>query len=271
MSQPFFLRSLLFVPGSRPERFAKALVTDADIVCIDLEDSVAPEDKGMARIAAVDALGDARLAVRINGLHTAAGLADILALLENQPDIVMIPMVESVAEIAIVHSILGPETALIPLIETVKGLAIAPDIAAAPGVMAMMFGGADFSSDLGVALAWEPLAVARSQFVMACASAKVTAIDVPWVYLDDAAGLVEEAARAKGLGFAAKSAIHPAQIDIINKAFAPSLAEVDEARAAIAAFDASGGSAVRFNGKMLETPMMPRYRHIIDLQESSSA
>jgi citrate lyase beta subunit len=267
----FPIRSLLFVPGSRPERFGKAMASGADLVCIDLEDAVSPLDKTMARDAALAALGDPRLAIRINGLKTRAGLADLLALSDHPPSTVLVPMVESAAEVEVVHAVLGPKSALVPLIETVRGLDAGRKIARAPGVVAMMFGGADFAAQIGTALAWEPLATARAQFVLACASASIAAIDVPWIQLDDSQGLALEAERARASGFSAKAAIHPAQVAAINAAFAPSAAEIDEAIAAIAAFRDAGEAAVRFRGKMLEAPMMPRYQQILDWQGNAHA
>jgi (S)-citramalyl-CoA lyase len=267
--------NFLFVPGNRPDRYAKALASAADLVCIDLEDSVPSGEKDMARQSALSAIAaheDGRLALRINGLRTSAGLADILALSESTlPELLFVPMVESATEIAILQSILGNAAALVPLIESVKGLRAADEIASAPGVAAVMFGGGDFAGELGVELAWEPLLHARSELVMACAAANIPAIDVPHIDMENEAGLAEECAKAKALGFRAKAAIHPKQIAAINFAMRPSLAEMEEARAAIAAFDAGGGAAIRFQGKMLEVPIIRRYRQILYLGESSNA
>jgi len=226
------LTSLLFVPGSAPARFAKALATDADLVCIDLEDAVAADAKADARAAAIAAIGP-RVAIRVNGVLTEEGRADLSALAEagNHPDLVLLPKVESAAEVAVAHQAL-PAVGLVPLIETARGLRLAHEIGAAPGVVAMMFGGGDLSGELGVALAWEPLAVVRGLFVLACAEAQVPAIDVPWIALDDADGLAEEARRAHAIGFQAKAAIHPAQLDAIHAAMRPSPALIAEAREA---------------------------------------
>jgi (S)-citramalyl-CoA lyase len=267
--------NFLFVPGNRPERFAKALVSGADLVCIDLEDSVPLVEKDDARSAALEAITDnkdGRLALRINGLRTAAGLADILAVAAStSPKYLFVPMVESGAEIGILRSILGEQVAFVPLIESVKGLRAAHDIAASSGVAAIMFGGGDFAGELGVKLEWEPLLHARSELVMACAAANVRAIDVPYIDLENDAGLADECVRAKAVGFHAKAAIHPRQIDAINAAFRPNSSEIEEARAAIAAFDAGGGAAIRFQGKMLEAPLIRRYRQILSLGESTNA
>lgn len=269
------LSSMLFVPGSKPDRFAKALASGARCVCIDLEDSVPAEGKAEARRAALDAIaGDARLALRINGLTTRAGLEDLLALADSkaQPQLLFVPMVESAAEIGIVGAVLGARApGIVPLIETVKGLRAADAIAAAPRIAAVMFGGGDFSAELGVELAWEPLLAARSALVMVCAGAGVPAIDVPYLALDDTEGLIAEARRAKALGFSAKAAIHPAQVAAIETVFRPSADELAEAAAAEAAFAAAGGAAIRFNGRMLEEPVMRRYRRILAMGSASDA
>jgi (S)-citramalyl-CoA lyase len=267
--------NFLFVPGNRPDRYAKALASGADLVCIDLEDSVPLAEKDGARESALEAIAghdEGRLALRINGLKTAAGLADILALSNSTvPQCLFVPMVESASELEILRSILGQDVGFIPLIESVKGLRAADSIAASPGVAAVMFGGGDFAGELSVALAWEPLLHARSELVMSCAAANVRAVDVPYIDLENEAGLAEECAKAKALGFHAKAAIHPRQIDAINAAMRPSSAEMEEARAAIAAFDAGGGAAIRYDGKMLEAPLVRRYRQILSSGEAAHA
>jgi citrate lyase beta subunit len=267
--------NFLFVPGNRPERYAKALASAADLVCIDLEDSVPAEQKDGARAAALAAIaghGEGRLALRINGLRTASGLADMLALAaSSKPEYLFVPMVESAAEIEIIRGVTGDAMAIVPLIETVKGLRAADVIAASPGIAAMMFGGGDFSGELGVALAWEPLLHARSELVMACAAANIRAIDVPYVDLENDAGLADECAKARALGFHAKAAIHPQQIDTINAVMRPSGAELAEAQAAVTAFEAADGAAIRHNGRMLEAPLIRRYRNVISTGETTDA
>ena len=264
----FAANSFIFVPGSRPERFAKAQASGAGLTVIDLEDAVAAADKDAARSAALAqvASGGPGWAIRCNGIATAAGIADLAAFVsaEALPSLLLVPMVESAVELEIISRVLGdrcPE--LIPLIETPKGLRRALEIASAPKVSAVMFGGADFSGEMGVALSWEPLLAARSELLLACAEARVPAIDVPYIDLDNLAGLAEECARARELGFAAKAAIHPAQVAAIEAAFTPTAAEVAEAEEAIAAYLAAGERAIRFKGKMLEAPAVKRYRAVI--------
>lgn len=261
---PQKLVSLLFVPGSRPERFAKALASGADIVCIDLEDAVAGDAKAQARVDAVTAIAP-RVAIRINAVTSAHGLADLLAIAAAAalPALVLMPMVESAGEIAVVRGVLGDEALIVPLIETPLGLRRAVEIAAAPGVAALMFGGGDMAGELGTALAWEPLLLARQTLILACAEARIPAIDVPWIALDDIDGLATESRRAHAIGFQAKAAIHPAQLDAIHTALRPSPALVVEAREALAAHAAAGGGAIRFNGHMLEAPIVRRYARIM--------
>ncbi|MEM9500515.1 MAG: CoA ester lyase [Pseudomonadota bacterium] len=268
----FTAASLLFVPGSRSDRFAKARAGGADLTVIDLEDAVAAEDKASARDAALGQIVEERdgWAIRINAVTTAAGVRDLAALTDTgtMPDTLLVPMVEAAAEIDVVAGALGNDCpALVPLIETPKGLRGAHDIASHDAVTAMMFGGGDFSGELGVELAWEPLLTARQHFILACAESKKPAIDVPFIHLDDEDGLAAEAARSRSIGFTAKAAIHPRQVPAITSAFAPSEAEIAEAREALAAYEAGGGRAIRFKGRMLEAPFIKKYRAVMARHE----
>lgn len=257
------LTSVLFVPGSRPDRLPKALASGADLVCVDLEDAVPADGKAAAREAAVAAVAPG-VAVRVNAPTTRDGLADLLALADaGAPELVFVPKAEEPGHLDVAAGALGPDTGLVPLIETPRGLRHALAIASHPSVAAVMFGGGDMAGELGVALAWEPLAAARGALLLACAEAGRPAIDVPWIALDDEEGLADECRRARALGFAAKAAIHPAQVPAIRAAFSPSPDLVAEARAATAAYRAANGAAVRFNGRMLEVPIMRRYERVL--------
>ena len=271
----FAANSLIFVPGSRPERFAKAHACGAGVTAIDLEDAVAAADKDTARAAALAQVADGGpgWAIRCNGIATAAGIYDLAAFTAAQhlPPFLLVPMVECAAELDIVAKVLGDRCPqLIPLIETPKGLRHALEIASEPRVAAVMFGGADFSGELGVAMSWEPLLAARSALLLACAEAKVPAIDVPFIDLENAAGLTEECTRARALGFSAKAAIHPAQVAAIEAAFTPTAAEVAEAEEAITAYLEAGERAIRFKGKMLEAPVVKRYRAVLSRKGKTS-
>jgi (S)-citramalyl-CoA lyase len=262
----FGATSLLFVPGSMPARFAKARASGAGVVCIDLEDAVPADGKSEARVAAIEAaVSDPDFAIRINPVATLEGLRDLVALAESRARLasVLVPKVESAAEVAVVRGALGDAARIIPLVETPAGLAHVAAIAAAPGVVAVMFGGGDMAAELGTAIAWEPLFAARGAFLIGCAQAGKPAIDVPYVTLDDADGLRDETRKAQALGFTCKAAIHPAQVPVIDEVLKPDAALVAEAHEAEVAFAAAQGAAVRFKGRMLEEPIMRRYRRIL--------
>ncbi|MEM7688860.1 MAG: CoA ester lyase [Pseudomonadota bacterium] len=271
----FTAASLLFVPGSRPDRFAKAKAAEAGVTVIDLEDAVAAEDKETARAAALAHVAEAPegWGIRINAVTTLAGVRDLAALGDAQvlPSVLMVPMVETAAELDVVAGVLGDRCPdLVPLVETPRGLRHALEIVSHAKVSALMLGGADFSSELGVELAWDPLVGARHAMVLACAEAGKPAIDVPYVHLDDEDGFASECARAAALGFLCKAVIHPRQVPHANAAFSPSEAEIAEAREALDAYKAGGERAIRFKGKMLEAPFVKKYRAVLARAEGVS-
>lgn len=255
-------RTLLFVPGARPERFAKALAAGADAVCVDLEDAVPPAGKAAARAAGLEALAQPRsggpaLGLRVNCLRTALGLADLAALAESgaRPDFVMIPKPAHGEEISIIASVIGG-VALWPIIESAAGLEQAWAIASAPGVAGVLFGGVDLAADLGVAVAWEPLFFARGLVAAAAARAGVEAMDVPYIDVEDDAGLEAEGRRARALGFTGKACIHPRQIAFAKSAFTPSGEEIAHALRVLQAFEAADGAAALLDGKLIEAPLV---------------
>lgn len=263
------MRSLLFVPGSRPDRIAKALGAGADAVCVDLEDAVAPDAKDNARDAVLAELSeDARFAVRVNPLETEWGRddADALAGHGRRPAFVMLPKAESAGQIDILSAALGPagDGGIVPIIESAAGLREAWAICAAQGVKAVLFGGGDMAADLGVAMDWEPLLFARSQVVAACAAAHVPAMDVPWLDVSDEAGLRAETERVKALGYTAKACIHPAQIAAVNRVFTPGADDISHAERVIAALDQAGGGAALLDGKLIEAPIIRRARRVLE-------
>ena len=260
------VRSWLFVPAARPERFAKALASGADAVIVDLEDAVPATQKDDARRHAVSWLTSERTAdavrcVRVNALRTAAGLRDVLALVDAgaAPDFVVVSKAESADELALLDAILsGPcaRTRLLPLVETARALEAAVAIAGAPRVAGLVLGGADLAADLGAEMSWEPLLVARARIVQAAAIAGVAAIDVPHLELADAGGLRDETERVRRLGFTGKLAIHPDQVATIHAAYAPSDADVERAQRITAAVEAAGGGVVVVDGRMVDAPVV---------------
>lgn len=280
------LRSILFVPGDRPDRYEKALAAGADAVCIDLEDAVAPERKGEAREAAARFLTERPAAptqregsesytavpiiVRVNDRNNREGERDAVALAGcAPPNGFMIPKVRTAADVQGAARQL-PNAALLPLIETAQGLEHAGDIAAASSnVAALVFGGFDLAIELGAEPRWEALLHARSRVVHAAALGGVAAIDMPSRDFSEASRLREEATRARRLGFTGKVAIHPAQIPVIHEVFTPSADEVRRARAVLEADRAAGGSAVALAGTMVDRPVVEAARRILQRARSS--
>ncbi len=259
-------RCLIFTPASRPERFDKARECGADGVILDLEDAVAAAAKASAREAVTDYLRKKQTAassfavvLRINPLATVEGLRDCLALAAGgiRPDLVMLPKAESPRDLEILGRLLGDTCGWIPLLETARGLRAATEIAAAPGVCALAFGGIDYAADIGADMDWEPLYAARAQIVQAAATAGVPALDVPCIQLGKtgAERLAMECKRAKAMGFAGKLAVHPCQVAAINEAFRSTESQLKRAREVIAAFEQNGGNALEFNGQMIDKPV----------------
>jgi citrate lyase subunit beta/citryl-CoA lyase/(S)-citramalyl-CoA lyase len=269
------MRSLLFVPGSRPERIAKALGAGADAVVVDLEDAVAPDAKDEARGAVLSELNvDRRFAVRVNPLETGWGRddADALAAHGCAPAFVMLPKAESAGQIEVLAAALGDQASggIIPIIESALGLRNAWEICAVDGVTAVLFGGGDMSADLGVAMEWEPLFFARAQVAAACAAAQVPAIDVPWLDVKNEDGLIAETERVKALGYQAKACIHPAQVSPVNTVFTPSQADIFEAERVIAALEDAGGGAALLDGKLIEAPIIRRARRVLEAARAAN-
>jgi (S)-citramalyl-CoA lyase len=267
---PIRTRSWLFTPATRPERFAKAAEIGADVLLIDLEDAVAPRDKAAARTTALDRLAGPRAgtlrALRINGLDTRAGIADLDALLGSaaSPDFLVLPKTETAGHLQILDRLLtavGKATRLVGLIESARGLAALEAISTAtPRLAGLMFGAADMSADLGAATTWQPLVYARGRLIAVCASADILAIDSPFFELHDEAGLKQEVTAAVALGFSAKAAIHPAQIGPINAALTPSAGAVEKARAVIAV-NAKGVGTV--DGEMIDEAVARKARRTL--------
>jgi (S)-citramalyl-CoA lyase len=259
-------RNLLFVPGSRPDRFAKALAHRPDMVTVDLEDAVIPAHKDQARsnaMALFDGMQDGiERVVRINGLRTPFGLKDLLALVEHPtpPDGVMLPKAESADEVRIVDALLQRAARPIGLhviIESNAGLEQALAIAGAcPRVRSLLFGAVDMAAELGAAMDFASMLYARSRVVHAAASCGLDAIDVPYLDLEDHDGLREECRRVQALGFTGKAAIHPKQLPVINGVFTPDAGRIDWARRVIAAFEDSPSGLVVLDGKLIEAPVV---------------
>jgi (S)-citramalyl-CoA lyase len=275
-------RSFIFSPGTKPGMFPKALASGADIVCVELEDGIAPKDKAVARrnglalFAAPGADDGVERILRINGLRTGFGLADIQAILatDRPPPALMVPKVVSPDEIVWLDDILserGHPTRLHVIIETNAGLEAAPDIArASPRIDALFFGGVDMAAELRCRNAWEPLLYARSRVVHAAAGAGIDTVDVPYLDLDDLDGMEREAGLARDLGFSGKGAIHPKQIAILNRVFTPDETAIAHARRILLAFAEADSGLVVVDGKLIEKPVLREMHRILSIAERVS-
>ena len=276
-------RSFIFTPGLRPEMFPKALASGADIVCVELEDGIAPKDKAAARANAIKLFespqaddGVERI-VRINSLREGFGMADVQAVLasDTPPPALMMPKVRTPDEVVLLDDLLTErchDTRLHVIIETNAGLEAAHDIArCSPRIDAMFFGGVDMAAELRCQNAWEPLLYARSRVVHAAASAGLDVIDVPYLDLQDPEGMTRAAIQARDLGFCGKGAVHPKQIPALNEAFTPSPERIAQARRIIAEFEAADTGLVVIDGKLIEKPVLREMHRIVAIADRIGA
>ena len=284
------MRSLLFVPGNRERMIDKALASAADVVLLDLEDSVTPGEKDAARRTvaatlerlAADTAGSRPLVyVRVNSgelLRT-----DLDATVRSALDGLVLPKADApeaveeadrlLARLEEIRGLAPGALRLLPIVERARGLLAAPQVAAAsPRVVALLFGGEDFSADLGLPAPREreaaELLYPRWAVAVAAAAAGVPAIDTIWADVRDEAGLLAQAHIARRLGYTGKAVIHPGQIEPVNEVFSPTRAEIDDARRVVAAAEAgerAGSGAVALDGRMLDRPIVERARRTLDL------
>lgn len=272
-------RSFIFCPGNRPELFEKALASGADIVCVELEDGVAPHAKAEARAKMLEIFARPQAAngpvdgveqiVRINALTTGDGQADFAAILaaDSPPPAVMLPKVntaDDVRSVADAFDKAGLPTRIQAIIETNQGLENAYRIAqASKRLDALLFGAVDLAAELRCRNTWEAMLYARSRTVHAAAAAGIDVIDVPWLDLQDIDGLRREASASADLGFTGKGAIHPRQIAVINEIFSPSADEIAYARKVVDAFAAANTGVVVIDGKLIEQPVLRTMHRIL--------
>ena len=276
-------RSFIFSPGLRPEMFPKALASGADIVCVELEDGIAPKDKDQARRNALalfetpQAEDGVERIVRINSLRDPFGLADVQAILKTDtpPPALMLPKVKSPDEIVWLDDLLserGHDCRLHVIIETNGGLEAVHEIArASQRIDALFFGGVDMAAELRCRNAYEPLLYARSRLVHAAAGAGLDVIDVPYLDLEDPDGMRREAELVRDLGFSGKGSIHPRQIASLNEVFTPTADQIAHARRIIDAFQEADTGLVVIDGKLIEKPVLRDMHRILAIAERTSA
>ena len=259
-----FSSAFLFVPGTRPERFVKALDSGADGVIIDLEDAVAAEDKQTARNAirtawpTFNAEQKKRLIIRSNSPGSQFYGADLILAQELDVACILIPKSESLDQINGAAQLL-PNTAIIPMIETAIGLDRINDIATAEQVLRLALGNLDLQADLGMVCDSQEseLQTARFQIVLASRLAQIAPpIDGVTPSTDDIERITNDTERAKRIGFGGKLCIHPNQVSIVKSSFRPTAEEVSWAHRVIEADRASKGGAVKLDGRMIDRPVV---------------
>ena len=272
-------RSFIFVPGLRPDMYPKALESGVDMVCVELEDGIAPKDKSEARRMALalfetpQADDNVERILRINSVRERFGIEDLSAILNSKspPPAIMMPKVRTADEVVLVDQLLGEAqhlTRIHVIIETNEGLEAAHEIArASTRIDALFFGAIDMAPELRCDLSWENLLYARSRVVHAAASAGLDVIDVPHLDLDDMEGMRIAAEQARALGFAGKGSIHPKQIPILNEVFTPSPEKIARARRVIAEFEAADTGLVVIDGKLIEKPALREMYRIVAIAD----
>jgi citrate lyase subunit beta/citryl-CoA lyase len=276
------LRSMLFAPGNHARRVEKALALQVDAVILDLEDAVAISEKAATRELVAAALAGPRRClgyVRVNALGTEWAYGDLVAVARAGVDGIVLPKVESAAELATVDWLLGAlerERGLpaggidvLPIVETARGFSMLAEIVRGPRVRRVAFGAGDFTLDLGLAWSASELELLpyRSAIVVESRAAGIEPpIDSVWIDLPDTAGFERSVETSKALGFQGKCAIHPDQVTVIDRVFAPSDAEIAYARKVVDAFheaEARQLAAIRVDGRFVDYPIVDKARRLL--------
>lgn len=277
-------RSVLFAPGNRARMVEKAPHAGADAVVLDLEDAVPVAEKVATRAILAHLLaaacGPPSRFVRINALDTPWGRQDAADVVGQGVFGLMLPKVESASDIQSLEVILTSAEAaaglpigqieILPIVETARGVLRAAEIAAAgPRVRRIAFGAYDFARDMDITLtaSGEELLVPLATVALAARAARIQALDTVFAAIDDEAGLVAEARRARGLGFSGKMCIHPSQIAPVHRVFSPSAEEVDRAARVVSAFRAAvadGRASVALDGKMVDYPIAEQQQRLLE-------
>ena len=281
-------RSMLFLPGNNPNMLINGNCLGADAVIFDLEDAVSPDEKDAARILVRNTMRymdfrGCEIIVRINSIDTPYWKKDIDAILPYRPGLILLPKTGSAADVleadaylSQVEEALGLEkntVGLMPLIETALGVENAFLIASATKrVKALFLGAEDLTADLQCKRTKEgrEIEYARTRLVMAARAAGVEVYDTPFTDVHDDEGIVMDAAFAKSLGFSGKASISPRHVEVINRVFSPTLAEIDyayEVMEAITLAKQQGKGAIALHGKMIDAPIVMRAQRTIAMAE----
>ena len=282
-------RSHLFVPGGRQELLDKAGTLTADVLCLDLEESVLPEAKEGARglvRAAVPQLAESgrTVHVRVNSIQSGETRDDLAAALQTGLSGVVLAKTESAAAVRqvdvllreqeLLHDVKPGTVDLIVAIESAGALLRCEEISlASTRITGLMLGGEDFAFDMGIRRTKESheLSHARSVIAVCARAAGLQAFDTPWAHIDDIDGLIAEAEQARLLGFSGKYVIHPKHIQPVHDVFSPSEEEIIYARKVLEAWEdaqANGLGAIQLDGHMVDRPIAERARHIVEQAEA---
>ncbi|RMF72615.1 MAG: CoA ester lyase [Alphaproteobacteria bacterium] len=278
-------RSVLYMPGINTRAMEKAKTLDCDGVILDLEDAVAPDDKERARQLVADAVraggfGHREVAIRVNRLDTRWGREDVAAAVAAGPDAILLPKVESAAELAelarLVDEAGGENLACWAMIETPRGILAVPEIAAHPRLAVLVMGTSDLAKELNArhVPGREPFLYALERAVLAARAHGRAILDGVFLDLADEEGLRAECEQGRNMGFDGKTLIHPRQIAAANAAFAPTPEEVEEARAIIAAYEealAAGRGIAVLRGRLIENLHVETARRTLALAEAIAA
>jgi citrate lyase subunit beta/citryl-CoA lyase len=283
------LRTLLSVPGNRQKMIDKARHLPADVLILDLEDSVPQSEKATARAMVREsilgmALAGPQIFVRINSMASGLAMEDLEAVIVAGIDGINQPKPATASDVAEVvanierlekqRGIAGGHIKLLPWVETAKGLLNAFEIASASQrVTGIIFGAEDFALDTGIMRTedGDELLYPRTAVVIAARAAGVSAVDTPYNNFRDGTGLEREATLARNLGFDGKFLIHPDQIEPVNRIFRPTGEEIDRARQVVAAFEeaeAKGLGSTSLDGKMIDTPIANQARRLLAIAEA---
>jgi citrate lyase subunit beta/citryl-CoA lyase len=280
------LRSLLFIPGNRPNMLEKGFAAKADVLVPDLEDSVPVDEKANAREVTAGFLSKLAqaghtLIPRVNSLDTGWLEDDLAAVVGPHIHGISVGKIQGPEDITTIGKVLdglekkaGIEQGsvrIVPWIETARAIVKLYDICvSSPRIVAVALGAEDLTTDMGIERREDDAEIeyASNVLCVAARAADVFALDTPYFQFRDAGGLRGDALKAKGCGFKGKFAIHPAQIDIINEVFSPSAAEIEHARRVVAAFEEAehrGRGSTSLDGKVIDVPVVKRARALLNM------
>ncbi|MBU3091182.1 HpcH/HpaI aldolase/citrate lyase family protein [Clostridium sp. CF011] len=278
-------RTMLFMPGNTPAMLQDAGILGADSIILDLEDAVSITEKDSARILVSEAIknvdySNVEVVVRVNPFSTEFAQKDIDIIARVKPDTLMIPKATE-EELKAINEILTNIEAqecfakgsikLIPIVETAYGVEnVYNIIKSCDRIVAVLLGGEDLTSDLGIKRTKEGEEVfyARNRVAIACRAMKVDSIDTPFTDTNDFEGLSKDTFKAKSLGFTGKAAINPRQIDTIHSVYAPTSEEVKYAKRVLEAMEEAekeGKGVFSLDGKMVDAPVINRAKNTVEL------